>query len=282
MDKINLDDWTLFSDRKGSTSYVSADGKWYLKTYKELSEDRKDAIHDEYLLSEEALALGLPTPKAKDLVELEGGGFGAIFENITNKISYSRRLSEHFEEREMYMKKFAEFGVIVHGTKCDPARLPSYAALIRDYINRLEGLYTDEEKAKLLKVVDETPETYTCLHGDFHPGNFIRGDQGDFLIDLGRLSYGNPIYDWAQWYFLSHLLHDRGVESVFHMPRENVIECFDLSVRYTFNPKDEAEFKAIVEKIGSYAFIASVPNALGFQSVIDDLLEKKKDCPFFK
>jgi len=63
-------------------------------------------------------------------------------------------------------------------------------------------LLTDAQKAEVLGVLEHLPDGARLCHGDFHPGNIIRAQDGDFIIDWSAASRGDPHSDVAHTYLL--------------------------------------------------------------------------------
>ena len=69
---------------------------------------------------------------------------------------------------------------------------------------------------------DALKDENTCLHGDFNPGNLIVSPKGDWWIDLGRFSYGDPLLDIAHLYMFCNEGRDswivrKVIEHISHM-----------------------------------------------------------------
>lgn len=278
---INISEWTLLSERLFSKNYISPDQKWLMKYYTRLAAEDRAVLEQEQEISRAVAELGIPTPKTGGVIELPDGSFGALFENVVAKKSLSRAASEDLSRIPEMMRRFSDIGKTIHSTHCDTAKFPAMEDLIRRNLTRAE-IYTEEEIRKILDFLDTVPKTDTCLHGDFHPGNFITSPAGDYAIDLGMFSYGNPIYDWVQWYFLSHIIPAENAEQVFHMTKEKVLDCWKLSLQYSFGYETE-------EEIGR--FEQSLEPFLGFASVIyldiipmakPTLLRLKQHCSLFR
>ena len=52
--------------------------------------------------------------------------------------------------------------------------------------------------AAALKSLDRLPDGDRLLHGDFHPGNIVLGDQGPVIIDWTAAARGSPEADFAR------------------------------------------------------------------------------------
>jgi aminoglycoside phosphotransferase (APT) family kinase protein len=78
-----------------------------------------------------------------------------------------------------------------------------------------------------LKTLDRLPDGDRLLHGDFHPGNIMLGDQGPVIIDWTGAARGSPEADFAR----SMLILRLG-EPPPHMPL--LIRFFALFARSAF------------------------------------------------
>ena len=278
MQQINLDDYTLLSRRAYSANYIKKDGTLMIKTYPEITDDRIAAINHEAEMSAAVNALGIPTPGSFGLTEIIGGGVAAVFQNITNKKSISRAVSQDPENMEIYMEKFVKMARQIHKTIVPPEKrekLIDVAKSLKEAIIGLSDVYTKSEIARICDYIDSIPKSDTAVHGDFHPGNFITGDQGDFAIDIGDFGFGNEIFDWAHWYYMSHFVPEQGVNEVFHMSAEMIQKCFNYSVAKYFEITDPL---ALAEKIAEFEKLSYFYPALHVKvrtSVKDDLFEIK-------
>ena len=113
----------------------------------------------------------------------------------------------------------------------------------------------DDVRARLESISKEfDPTACTCLHGDFHPGNLISGEGGEYWIDLGGFSYGDPLLDISTLYMTAHYTPAGALKSIFHIGRrpfckfvDGVIRCYygeALDDKLMQKIKDAAIFKA--------------------------------------
>ncbi|MDO4176958.1 MAG: aminoglycoside phosphotransferase family protein [Bacillota bacterium] len=255
--KTDISQWEVLSRRPGSSNYISPDRKWMVKTIISSHDNDLEVMQSEQRLSDAVYAMGIPTPKNDGIIELEGNEFGIVYEFIEGKESLSRAISKDKSRMVECMKKFDELGKSIHFTECDTEKFESFESRIRDRITRVEVL-TEDEKKKILDFVDSVPKATTCIHGDFHPGNFITSPAGDFVIDLGNFTYGNQLYDWGHWWFMSHVLPEETQEAVFHTDRESMIEYWNLSLEYAFGAKTDEERKEKENEIRPYAMLTPI------------------------
>ena len=249
MKQIDLSEWVLFSQRPYSKSYKSADGKWMLKT---VCADDNEAFAQLKLEHDTALAAnnaGAPTPKVGDLVSLEGGSVGLIFEYVKNKKSFSRAISENPENTEEYMRRFANVVRAFHEREADVSAFTPFEDKVRAGL-AATPLFTQPEKDYLLNELEKMPRKTKCLHGDMQLSNAIMSDQGDYLIDLSMMSYGHPYYDIGFFYHMSHFCNDELANSLFHVNHATLLRCWELYARFYFDTND---LQAVEELIKPYA-----------------------------
>ena len=281
--EINLNDWTLKSNRTATQVFVNSDESQLLKIYKSISDEEMTAIAAEYNMSSKISKLGVPTPGVIEIAHLENGCYGVIYENIKNKVSLSRAVSQDKSKMDTCMIKFARMGELIHETEVDDVKLfDDIEEIIKKNLPKVKT-YTDEDKQIILDFMASVPKTKTLIHGDFHPGNVITNWDKDYVIDVGDFTYGNPLYDWAQWFFMSHYLPEDNIDKVFHMSKADIIECWRLSVKYSFGYTSEEqidEFEKEVEPFLAFVMIAHM-NVFG-EYIEYDLAYQKKINSLFK
>lgn len=272
MEVIDISGWSILSQRPSSSNYISPDGRWMLKSYLTMGEDEQKIQEADQAISKAVFDMGIPTPEPGGLVRLKSGGIGALYQYIEGKKSLSRAISEDRSLMEPYMKKFVRLGRIIHSTECDTQRFPSIERKLLDRMQQIEE-YSDFDKECIRQFIGSVPKVTTCLHGDFHPGNFITSAKGDFAIDLGGFAYGSPVYDWSQWFFMSHYLPEGAIDGVFHMGRADVMRCWEMSKEGC--PFDEYELSCAAGFI-LLLFVDFMPGARNAVSMVKQL------SPLFK
>ena len=117
---FDLTNWTCFSNRRNSKSYMSPDKKWMVKFGTEFAESTLEKLESEMEISKKAIEIGVKTPKVDDIVELPNGELGLIYEFIEGKKSIARACGEDLDNIDYYMKRFAHISKDLHSKICDP------------------------------------------------------------------------------------------------------------------------------------------------------------------
>lgn len=251
---FDLNGWTLFSDRRNSQSYVSADKKWMVKFYNDLGERSLESLEEERNNTLKAIEAGVKTPKAGDVVESADGRKGLIYEYIEGKNSISRALSKDTKNAENYIKRFARLAKEAHSRTCDTSKFTSIEEKLLKAIEETT-LLSDERKKKAKNLIGTIEKKNNFLLGDFHTGNFIIAGDREFLIDLDFMGYGNPIYDIAIFYYFTHFMPDYVTRNLFHCCDELVPKMWYDFVRYYYGTEDDEEIMKIGDDMKKYAIV---------------------------
>ncbi|MCQ2609652.1 MAG: hypothetical protein MJ151_02515 [Lachnospiraceae bacterium] len=268
MEKIDLENWVLFSDRSNSKNYHSKDMKWLLKTSSDKVQFKLEDLLDEKETAATALSFGLPTPMVKDVAILRDGKYGRIYEYIKDKKSIARAISEDIDNIDFYMEKFVKLEDKIHSIKSDGIKYKSIEERIKEGLEGFD-IYTDEEKKILYRYMDTIEKKDTFLHVDCQTGNVITSSKGEYAIDIGLLSYGNPIYDSAIYYLFSKMYVDEvKADKFFHVNVANSFKCWDAYVKYQYGITDDKKKKKLEEKLAPVAiltFTAHLPQIPCFE-----------------
>lgn len=249
MKTINLNNWTLFSSRKASDNYYNESQTTMLKVFKLVDESILPNLERELEISRLVKSLGIKTPEVGDIYLTEDGHYAITYEVIKNKKSLSRAISEDFKLAEPYMELMANAGKLMHSTVCTSDIVTNYKDLFRKSLNE-EKRVSEKRKADILEKLKTFPDDECCLHGDFHPGNFIISDGTVYAIDLVGFTKGNCMYDIAMFNFLACILPGKAQEEIFHMSHKQAGQMWKLFVKYYFGG-DEPDPKQLCD----YAFI---------------------------
>lgn len=248
--EINLDDWKLFSKRKNSYNYISSDGKWMLKASSEHRTLNIEDLQYEQHIINVASSIGISTPAVGEIVTMPDGRPGMIYEYMEGKVSYSRYIEEHPEQLFDMIKKFAIETKKFHSITADEKQIPAFATLLKEAMDS-SPIYNEREKDLILNKVYSLPDAKTCLHGDLQPSNIILVDDKSYWIDLGMISYGNPLYDIGFLWYVIQKSDERVFNRVFHSDKKTAGKMWETYARAYF---DSDDMEAIEEIIKPYAY----------------------------
>ena len=164
-----------------------------IKVYR--NSDALDDIKRERELAKTALVLGINTAIPFDVVKV-GDKYGSVFELLSAK-SLTKLIVAEPENRDKYVKVFADMLKEIHETMVKPGLLPSAKETALKWVRYLEDHIPEETYEKLYSMVDAVEECNNMIHGDYHTNNVHYSNGEAILIDMDTLSVGNPIFEFA-------------------------------------------------------------------------------------
>ena len=164
-----------------------------IKVYR--NSDALDDIKRERELAKTALVLGINTAIPFDVVKV-GDKYGSVFELLSAK-SLTKLIVAEPENRDKYVKVFADMLKEIHETIVKPGLLPSAKETALKWVRYLEDHIPEETYEKLYSMVDAVEECNNMIHGDYHTNNVHYSNGEAILIDMDTLSVGNPIFEFA-------------------------------------------------------------------------------------
>ena len=198
-------------------------------------------VEQEFYAAQTAYQAGLPTPKVYEIVR-DGKDHGYLCQIIEGKKSFSRLCADAPDRIPEYATLMAEYGNALHNMPIAPNEYVIPMKTLLKQALQSSALVTDEQRERLLALVDAMPETRNCLHGDFQPGNIILAGGQHYWIDLGWLSQGWYMMDLAHLYKM--MVEDSiipQVQDLTHMTRQQMIDFWNaFAVAYTGTKDVEA------------------------------------------
>ncbi len=232
-----------------------ANGKVYridrdtiVKVY--LNPDSLPEIHRERELARTAFVLGVPTAIPYDVVRIEGGGYGSVFE-LLNAKSFAQLLRAGQMSVDEVAKKSIELLKIIHGTVVRPDSMPDMKAIALHWAEYLENHLPADQYRKLHALIEEVPEDNHMLHGDYHMKNIMLQNGESLLIDMDTLCHGHPIFEFASMFnaYIGFRELERNSEESFMGVRFEISRAlWKACLHYYFEGKSEEEISAIEEK----------------------------------
>lgn len=236
---IDMNDYEQSGEGKTAQSFnCKSDPHRMIKLYEDYIP--KEAVDRELKSSKAIERLGVRIPKAYRLVT-NGKRLGVEFERIAPKWSYARAIANHPEQLEQYAKMFAAKAKQLHSMKCNKKEFSDIKDFWRGVIAASGKYFNEEERARMLATVENTPDTDTCLHGDMHIGNIISDGAFSYWIDLADFRYGNPVFDLGMFYLVSKLNIEEMTREMFHMDNATIARVWDIFIRDYYPGRDPEE-----------------------------------------
>jgi len=256
--RINLDDYIQTGEGGTALTYNHKNGKTLAKLF--MPSMAADNAVREFNINEVVYESGLPTPKPIRLIT-DGERFGAEYELISPKRSFTRIISQEPDKLVALSERFAVLARQIHQTPADTQRLPDMRQLVGSWIDRLTN-FPDDFKERLHRFLDSVPSTPTCLHGDLHIGNIITDGQRDLWIDVGDFAYGVPEWDLCMMYYSTHFLSPQRADNIFHLDNATLKAHWEAFAPVYYGTNSQEVINAEIKKLRPFvaaklAFIIS-------------------------
>lgn len=236
---INLDEYYQTGEGGTALSYNHKDGKTLAKLF--MPGVAAETAEREFKVNRMVYDMGLPTPKPIRLIT-DGTRYGAEYELIPNKRSFTRIISQEPEQLEPLSVLFAKLAKELHSREADTSRLPSMKDLVRKEVVRYKDLPEDVREMSL-QMLDALPDATTCLHGDLHIGNIITDGRRNLWIDVGDFAYGSPEWDLCMIFYMSSHMSEQRADNIFHLKPETLKKHWDIFASAYFGTTDPAELE---------------------------------------
>ena len=236
---INLDEYVQSGEGGTALSYSHKNGKTLAKLF--MKGMGAETAEREFLVNRIVFEMGIPTPKPLRLVT-DGTRFGAEYELVPNKRSFTRIISQEPEQLEPLSVRFAALARELHQTPADTTCLPSMKELIRAQIVRYADL-PDDVREKALHFLETVPETPTCLHGDLHIGNIITDGERTLWIDVGDFAYGVPEWDLGMMFYSSNYISPQRADSIFHLSNDVLRQHWAIFAKAYYGISDQEKLR---------------------------------------
>ena len=181
-----------------------ANGKVYridpdtiVKVY--LNPDALPEIHRERELARVAFVLGVPTAIPYDVVRIEGGGYGSVFE-LLNATSFAKLLIRGEKTVDEIAAMSVDLLKLIHSTVVKPESMPDMRAVALDWATFLKDYLPADQFEKLYGLIEAVPEDNHMMHGDYHIKNVMLQNGETLLIDMDTLCHGHPVFELASMY----------------------------------------------------------------------------------
>ena len=214
------------------------------------SPDALPDIKRERELARTAFVLGIPTAIPYDVVRIEGGGYGSVFELLN-----ASTLAQLLQRKEISLDDAVAMSVDllkqIHGTTVKPDTMPDMKKVALGWASFLKEYIPEDQFRKLYSLVEAVPEDHHMMHGDYHIKNVMVQNGEALLIDMDTLCYGHPIFELASVYnaYLGFSETDHtNVIRFLGIDYDTAKEIWDKSLRSYLDGADEATVQAVEEK----------------------------------
>ena len=232
-----------------------ANGKVYridpdtiVKVY--LNPDALPEIHRGRELARLAFVAGVPTAIPYDVVRIEGGGYGSVFE-LLNATSYAKLLIQGKKTLDEVAEMSIQLLKLIHSKQVRSGILPDMKAVALDWARFLKDYLPAEQFEKLYALIDAVPEDAHLMHGDYHIKNVMLQNGESLLIDMDTLCHGHPIFELASIYnaYVGFGLVDPEVLTAFlGIPAETCAAFWRRSLELYLDTADEDRLNEVEAK----------------------------------
>ena len=232
-----------------------ANGKVYridtdtiIKVY--LNPDSLPEIQRERELARTAFVLGVPTAIPYDVVRVESGGYGSVFE-LLNAKTFAQILAADPSKFDVIVSESVKLLKIIHGTEVKPGSMPDMKEVALDWADFLKDYLPADKYEKLHALVAAVPEDHHMMHGDYHIKNVMQQNGESLLIDMDTLCMGHPVFELASMYNAyvgyGETDHDN-VLKFLGLPYETTNRLWKESLKLYLDGADEAVCRAVEDK----------------------------------
>ena len=230
------------------------DGDTIIKVYND--PESLPSIKRERELAREAFVLGVPTAIPYDVVKV-GDSYGSVFE-LLNAEAFSDLMKSDAGNFDKYVYIYADLLKQIHDTKVRPGIMPDIKILINKWLEQCKSVLEPADYEKLVKLVDETPDTDNMLHGDYHTNNIMMQNGEALIIDMDTLSHGHPVFELASVY-ITYVgfgeVDKSNVEGFIGLPYEKAKEIWTLFLPRYLGTDDPAKIADVEEKTRLMAMV---------------------------
>ena len=214
-------------------------------------------VEREIALSRKAFVLGIPTAISFGIVSV-GDRYGAMYELVDSE-TISKRIARHPASVEACARIMAELAHTIHGISVsEDEGFPNALDRLRGYIDSGIALEDETLAARCAKLIDSIPASQTLLHGDYHTGNVFLQRNEPLLIDMDRLSVGDPfveLSDLCYFYLVMGEFDPDNVKDFMGFSYQTAQKFFHSFLTHYLDTEDEARLRDVTDKalLVSYA-----------------------------
>lgn len=172
------------------------DNENIVKVYK--NHDALDEIQHERELARFALVMGVPTAIPFDVVKV-GEYYGSRFELLDTK-TFAKILVEDPAKMDWCVDHIIPLAKKIHSINVPSGKLPSIKANALMEAKRTKQVLSKELGDKLEQMIKDMPDANHMVHGDLHAKNIVYSGGEVLVIDMDKLSHGDPIFELSNMF----------------------------------------------------------------------------------
>ena len=213
-------------------------------------DDSLAEISSERELARAAFIRGIPTAIPYDVVRIEEGGYGSVFELLSAK-----SLGQLIASGEMSVGEAAKRSAAllrrIHDTEADPTEVPDMKSIAVSWAEGIRPHLAPACAAKLEELIRSVPDEKRFIHGDYHIKNIMLQEGELLLIDMDKLSFGHPVFEFAAIFnaYRGFFAFDReGSEEYLGLPAEKASELWQRTAEAYLGDCDPSAVRALEER----------------------------------
>lgn len=215
-----------------------------------LNPDSLPEIHRERELARLAFVAGLPTAIPYDVVRIESGGYGSVFEML-NADSFADLLFTGKKSLDEVVKMSTDLLKLIHSREVHSDILPDMKETALNWAEFLEDYLPADQFEKLYSLISAVPEDDHLMHGDYHVKNIMLQNGEILLIDMDTLCHGHPVFELASMYNAYEgfgLSHPYGMRDFLGIPFDLCVSFWRKSLALYLDTQDEDRINEVEAK----------------------------------
>ena len=251
---IDLSIWTQVGQGGNGTTYENPSQPDLILKVDKKQINTLEFVRHEFEVSKAVEALGLPTPKMREMVRV-GDLYATISDRIKDKKSLSRICHDEPQRIEEMAQLMCRNGKILFGTQCNTDFFPSRKEQLMRALDKAQ--FISRKNRRILKDFAQTVQDIkTCSHGDFNMGNLVLSGDQPVWIDLDRFGYGDPMFDIGHLYQICNVYAPmKQVQEIFHMTEQQLGLFWDAFAKAYTGQDDHSEFDSQAGRFACFDMI---------------------------
>ena len=251
---IDMSTWTQVGQGGNGTTYENPSQPDLILKVDKKQINTLEFVRHEFEVSKAVEALGLPTPKMREMVRV-GDLYATISDRIKDKKSLSRICHDEPQRIEEMAQLMCRMGKDLFSTQCNTEFFPSRKEQLMRALDKVQ--FISRKNRQILKDFAQTiQDIKTCSHGDFNMGNLVLSGDQPVWIDLDRFGYGDPMFDIGHLYQICNVYAPmKQVQEIFHMTEQQLGLFWDAFAKAYTGQDDHSEFDSQAGRFACFDMI---------------------------